>query len=47
MRELEEISYKELSDAAGLPSGPVISQLIRGRKRLLGSITSQLKEART
>ena len=46
MRELEEMSYKEISDAAGLPIGTVMSRLSRGRKRLLECMTGQLKEVK-
>lgn len=35
MRELEEMSYREISEAAGVPVGTVMSRLSRGRTRLL------------
>ncbi|HLY59173.1 MAG TPA: sigma-70 family RNA polymerase sigma factor [Terriglobia bacterium] len=34
LRELEGLSYKEISDVAGLPLGTVMSRLARARKRL-------------
>jgi RNA polymerase sigma-70 factor (ECF subfamily) len=34
MRELEEMSYKEISEVACLPVGTVMSRLSRARKRL-------------
>jgi RNA polymerase sigma-70 factor (ECF subfamily) len=34
LRELEELSYKEISDIARVPVGTVMSRLARGRKRL-------------
>jgi len=35
MRELEELSYRQISEAAGIPIGTVMSRLSRGRERLL------------
>ena len=34
LRELEELSYKEISEIARVPVGTVMSRLARGRKRL-------------
>ncbi len=34
LRELEELSYKDISEIAGVPIGTVMSRLARGRKRL-------------
>jgi RNA polymerase sigma-70 factor (ECF subfamily) len=34
LRELEELSYKEIAQVAGIPVGTVMSRLARGRERL-------------
>jgi RNA polymerase sigma-70 factor (ECF subfamily) len=34
MRELEEMSYRQIADVAGVPAGTVMSRLSRARKRL-------------
>jgi RNA polymerase sigma-70 factor (ECF subfamily) len=38
LRELEELSYKEISVAMEIPIGTVMSRLARGRKRLQESL---------
>jgi RNA polymerase sigma factor (sigma-70 family) len=42
MRELEELSYKEIAMVADLPIGTVMSRLARGRKRLHSLLATRL-----
>ena len=37
LRELEELSYREIAQVTGVPIGTVMSRLWRGRQQLLGS----------
>jgi RNA polymerase sigma-70 factor (ECF subfamily) len=41
MRELEELSYRDIADVASLPIGTVMSRLARARKRLEECVTSR------
>ena len=38
LRELEEMSYKEIAEVAGIPIGTVMSRLARARRRLQESL---------
>ncbi len=40
LRELEEMSYREISDVTGMPPGTVMSSLSRARRRLRQSLTN-------
>ena len=42
LRELEEMSYKEIASIAELPLGTVMSRLARGRKRLQQVLTNHM-----
>ena len=42
MREMEELSYKQISTIADLPIGTVMSRLARGRKRLRKLLASYM-----
>lgn len=40
LREIEELSYREISDALHTPIGTVMSRLARGREKLMKAIAS-------
>ncbi|MFL6446177.1 MAG: sigma-70 family RNA polymerase sigma factor [Bryobacteraceae bacterium] len=46
LRELEELSYKDISKAAGIALGTVMSRLNRARLRLEACLKSKAKEGR-
>jgi RNA polymerase sigma factor (sigma-70 family) len=45
LREVEEMSYKEISTITGVPIGTVMSRLARARKRLAASLGLHVREA--
>jgi RNA polymerase sigma-70 factor (ECF subfamily) len=44
LRELEGLSYRELSDAVGIPMGTVMSRLSRARKALRTALDGELPQ---
>jgi len=44
LRELEELSYKEISSMTHVPLGTVMSRLARGRKWLLRYLADQMND---
>ena len=45
LREIEELSYKEISEVVGVPIGTVMSRLARARKRLASALGLSVQEA--
>jgi len=45
MRELEDLSYKEISTVAGIPMGTVMSRLSRGRELLRVALGERMRRA--
>lgn len=45
MREMEEMPYKDIAHAAGLPVGTVMSRLSRARRRLQDCVAGRTREA--
>ena len=45
MRELEELTYKEIAQVAGIPIGTVMSRLARGRELLKRAIEKRMRRA--
>ena len=44
LRELEDLSYREIAQVAAIPVGTVMSRLARGRKLLSGYLAGGDKE---
>jgi RNA polymerase sigma-70 factor (ECF subfamily) len=46
LRELEEMSYKEIADVAGVPIGTIMSRLARARRQLQLLLTKTRSETK-
>jgi RNA polymerase sigma-70 factor, ECF subfamily len=47
LRELEQLSYREIANIAGVPMGTVMSRLSRGRLRLQQALSNSAKRGST
>jgi RNA polymerase sigma-70 factor (ECF subfamily) len=47
LREIEDLSYREIADVLGVPIGTVMSRLARGRALLQRALSSQSGEEKT
>src|SRR5689334_15948006 len=45
LREVEDMSYREISDVVGVPMGTVMSRLARARQRLAALLAVEAREA--
>jgi RNA polymerase sigma-70 factor, ECF subfamily len=45
LRELEGLSYRELGEVIGIPTGTVMSGLSRARQALARALSNELKQA--
>ena len=47
LRELEDLSYREMADVMGIPIGTVMSSLSRARRALRSALNNELKQSGT